>query len=442
MDTTRLPQGGGAVHNEARQLISKAVSASVATVAVFLAVGAVAASSAAALPTVTEIPPGSGAHGYAYDAVPQTPTVPGAPFINLSEAGYAEREFTMSGSDTIYTQSGSWSSNGKWGVSASKTNVPYATRLLVRYPTNPAKFNGTVVFEWLNDTTGGDQDPVWAQLYNQLISKGYACVGVTAQRPGMKDLATWDPARYCTLGDSNDRQSYEIFTQAANAVKADSATLLGGLTPKELIGTGDSQSAFRLDTYVNAIQPLTHAFSGFLAVGRAVTAAPIGEGLVSASPFPALIRTDNTTPFIQLNTQGDIEELDAAAARQPDNNYLRTWEVTGAAHIDAHEASYETETLALEQPTLQAPSCALGTPIEGTGTPLDGHNQPDNMPLFEVEDAALAAEQNWVTKGVQPAHGTEISTIPVLFGLYDVVNKNKYGVGEGGIRMPEAQVPA
>jgi hypothetical protein len=424
------------------QRIKRAIVASTAAMAMCLAVGALAASGAAALPTVTEIPAGSGSHGYPYDAVPEAPSVPGAPFINLSEVGYAEREFTMAGSDTIYKQSGPWSSNGKWSVAASKTNAPYATRLLVRYPTNPAKFNGTVVFEWLNDTTGGDQDPVWAQLYNELISKGYAYVGVTAQRPGMKDLATWDPARYGTLGDSNDGQSYEIFTQAANAVKADSANLLGGLTAKELIGTGDSQSAFRLDTYVNAIQPLTHAFSGFLAVGRAVTAAPIGEGLVSTSPFPALIRTDNTTPFIQLNTQGDIEELDAAAARQADNNYLRTWEVTGAAHIDAHEASYETETLAREEPTLEAPSCALGTPIEGTGTPLDGHNQPDNMPLFEVEDAAMAALENWVTKGVQPAHGTQISTFPVLFGAYDLVNKNRYGVGEGGIRMPEAQVPA
>jgi hypothetical protein len=429
------------VRNETRQLISKAVSACVATVAMFFAVGAVAASSAAALPTVTEIPPGSGAHGYAYDAVPQTPSVPGAPYVNLSEAGYAEREFTMSGGATIYKQSGIWSSNGKWSVTAAQTNVPYTTRLLVRYPTNPAKFNGTVVFEWLNDTTGGDQDPVWAELYNELISKGYAYVGVTAQRPGMKDLAAWDPQRYGKLGDSNDGESYEIFTQAAQAVKADSATLLGGLTPKELIGTGDSQSAFRIDTYVNAIQPLTHAFNGFLAVGRGATAAPIGEGLLAASPLPALIRTDSTTPLIQLNTQGDIEELDAAAARQPDNNYLRTWEVAGASHIDAHEAAYETETIAHEEPAVEAPSCVFGTPIEGTGTALDGHNQTDNMPLFEVEDAAMTALQDWVTKGVQPAHSPQIETIPVLFGLYDVVIKNKYGVGEGGIRMPEAQVP-
>jgi hypothetical protein len=430
------------VRDRAWQRMKRTIVASAAASTMFFAAGTVGASGAAALPAVSEIPAGSGSHGYAYDAVPQAPTVPGAPFVNLSEAGYAEREFTMSGGATVYRQSGIWSSNGRWGVSASQSNGPYTTRLLVRYPTNPAKFNGTVVFEWLNDTTGGDQDPVWAQLYNELISKGFAYVGVTAQRPGMKDLVAWDPQRYGSLGDSNDGQSYDIFTEAASVVKAQSATLLGGLTPKELIGTGDSQSAFRVDTYVNAIQPLTHAFNGFLAVGRGATAAPIGEGLVATSPLPALIRTDNTAPFIQLNTQGDIEELDAAAARQADNNYLRTWEVTGASHIDAHEAAYETETIAREEPNVEAPSCLLGTPIGGTGTPLDGHNQTDNMPLFEVEDAAMAALQNWVTKGVQPAHGSAISAIPVFFGLYYLVNKNQYGIGQAGIRMPDAQVPA
>jgi hypothetical protein len=429
------------VSNQAWQWIKRAMVASTVASTMFFAVGAVAASSAAALPTVAEIPAGSGSHGYPYDAVPETPTVPGAPFINLKEVGYAQREFTMSGGATAYKQNGFWSSNGKWGVSTSQTNVPYTTRLLVRYPTNPAKFNGTVVFEWLNDVTGGDQDPLWSEIYNQVISKGYAYVGVTAQRVGMQDLATWDPVRYGKLGDSNDGQSYEVFTQAAEAVKADSATLLGGLTPKVLIAAGDSESAFRVDTYYNAIQPLKHVFNAFQTLGRAVTAAPIGEGLISSSPFPALVRTDTTTPFIQVNTQGDIEELDAAAARQPDNNYLRTWEVAGASHIDAHEGAYETETIAREEPTLGLPSCVLGTPIEGTGTPLDGHSQPDNMPSFAASDAALAALQSWVTKGVQPAHGSQISTIPLFFGLFDLVNKNQYGVGQGGVRMPDAQVP-
>ena len=170
----------------------------------------------------------------------------------------------------------------------------------------------------------------------RVVSDGYAYVAVTAQTAGMADLKAWDPVRYGTLGDSNDGQSYDIFTQTAEVIKADSATLLGGLTPK-VIADGDSQSAFRLDTYVNAIQPLTHAFTAFLGVGRAVVAAPIGNGLVALARCPALIRTNNTAPFIQLNTQGDVLELQSGLARQPDNSDLRTWEVAGAAHIDAHE---------------------------------------------------------------------------------------------------------
>jgi hypothetical protein len=111
-----------------------------------------------------EIPPGSGQHGYPYDTVPATPAVAGAPSINLSALGYVEREFKMSGGANVYRHNGFWFSNGFWSASVAQSNVPYTTRLLVRYPTDRAKFNGTVVLEWLNDTTGGDQDPVWSEL--------------------------------------------------------------------------------------------------------------------------------------------------------------------------------------------------------------------------------------------------------------------------------------
>jgi hypothetical protein len=397
---------------------------------------------AQALPTITTIAATAGIHGHAYDAAPTTPTIPQAPYIPLAADGYAEHEFQMSGGATTYRQQGIWGSNGFWSAAVAQTGVPYTTRLLVRYPTNPAKFSGTVVLEWLNDTTGGDQDPVWANLYEQIIADGDAYVGVTAQNPGMADLRAWDPVRYGSLGDTSDAQSNDIFTQAAQAVRADSATLLGGLTPKRLIGAGDSQSAFRIVTYVNAIEPLTHAFNAFLAVGRSGAAAPIGSGLIAPFPYPALIRADNTAPFIQLNTEGDITELGAGASRQPDNNYLRTWELPGAAHIDAHEAAYEIETIARDEPNVPIPHCLLGTPIVGTGTPLDGVNQANNMPLYEVEHAALAALNRWLTTGVAPAHSPLISTDPVFFGLYDIVNHDAFGNALGGIRLPEIAVPA
>ena len=368
--------------------------------------------------------------------------MPGAPFYNLSSLGYVENEYLMSGGATEYSESSPWGSDGNWGVSVAQKNVPYTTNLIVRYPTDPAKFNGTVVIEWLNVVTGGDQDPIWASIANEALNDGYAYIGVTPQNVGMGDLKTWDPVRYGSLGDSSDLQSYDIYTQAAEVARANTDGLLGGLTVKHVIGAGDSESAFRVDTYVNAIQPVTHAFDGFLAVGRAVDAAPLGNGLIAASPFGARIRTNNSVPMIQFNTQGDIMDLDAAAARQPDNANLRTWELAGASHIDAHEAEYELETINRDNPTIPAPACVYGTPVEGTGTALDGVNQTNNMPLFEVEDAALADLQNWLVNGVPAPHEPSSISATSLFGLYYIPRTNQYGIAGGGIQMPDAQVPS
>ncbi len=382
------------------------------------------------LPAVTPIPAHAGSHGYPYDAVPAKSSFPGAPTINLTHFGYVEREFTMSGTTNIYQQSGFWGSNGKWNVSVAQHNVPYTTRLLVRYPTNPAKFNGTVVVEWLNDTTGGDQDPVWSEIYHEVLSQGYAYVGVSAQTGSMVEDKTWDPQRYGSLGDSNDGQSYDIFSQAAQVARADAANLLGGLKPATVIGAGDSQSAFRVATYYNAIQPLSNAFDGFLAIGRGVLAAPIGSGLVASSPFPALIRTDSTTPFLQIETEGDIEELGFAFARQPDNAHLRTWELAGAAHIDLHEGQYEAGTILRENPQLTAPQCVFGVMANGA-------TQPDNMGVFELEDSALVAMRAWITQGVAPPSGNQIATTP----FFNIVERDQFGNALGGIRLPDINAP-
>jgi hypothetical protein len=389
-----------------------------------------AAASAGTLPTIKLIPAHAGLHGYPYDAVPTKPSYPGAPTIDLASYGYVQREFTMSGTTNIYQESGIWGPDGVWNVSVAQSGVPYTTRLLVRYPTSPAKFNGTVVVEWLNDTTGGDQDPVWSEIYHEVLSQGYAYVGVTAQTPGMNELKAWDPERYAALGDSNDGQSYDIFTQAAEAIRSESATLLGGLEPTRLIGMGDSQSAFRLVTYVNAIQPISHAYNGFITIGRAVVAAPIGSGLIAPLPVPALIRTDNTTPMIQLNTEGDIEELGDAFARQPDNSYLRTWELAGASHIDLHEGLYEGATIEHEDPSVTAPKCLFGIPFNGA-------TLPDNMGLYELEDAALNDMNKWLADGVAPPHGNEIATTPI----FNIVERDQYGNALGGVRLPSIEVP-
>jgi hypothetical protein len=54
---------------------------------------------------------------------------------------YSEAEYFFSGTATDL-------SNG--------TTAPYTSRMLVRFPTDPTKFNGTVLVDWMNVTDGQD----------------------------------------------------------------------------------------------------------------------------------------------------------------------------------------------------------------------------------------------------------------------------------------------
>jgi hypothetical protein len=77
----------------------------------------------------------------------------------------------------------------------------------------------------------------------------------------------WDPNRYGSLHIPEDGFSYDIFTQVSRAPVSSrwrtGADPLAGLSVKHFIGTGQSQSAARLATYVNAVHPVTNFFSGF-----------------------------------------------------------------------------------------------------------------------------------------------------------------------------------
>ncbi|HEX2484599.1 MAG TPA: alpha/beta hydrolase domain-containing protein, partial [Myxococcota bacterium] len=67
----------------------------------------------------------------------------------LAPFRYAEEEFFLAGTATAYTSDAPLSSDGRWAASPGES-AAYATRVVVRRPTARARFNGTVVVEWLN----------------------------------------------------------------------------------------------------------------------------------------------------------------------------------------------------------------------------------------------------------------------------------------------------
>ena len=102
--------------------------------------------------------------------------------LDLAPNGYEEHEYFASGTATAF-KGDSMPSDGKWTITPT-TTASYETRILVRRPTNPAHFNGTVIVEWMN-VSAGESAPDWDFLNPMLMRDGYAYVGVSAQALGV-----------------------------------------------------------------------------------------------------------------------------------------------------------------------------------------------------------------------------------------------------------------
>jgi Alpha/beta hydrolase domain len=385
-----------------------------------------------ALATVTG-PITGGSTGKPFNAAP----------IDLASLGYVEEEFFIEGDATAYAFQGTAGSDGLWSVAPTKT-AHYKTRMLVRHPSDPAKFNGTVLVEWLNVSGGVDADAEFSFGHAELLRSGFAYVGVSAQAQGVVGgglslaptpdavpLVKWDPARYGSLKHPGDSYSYDIFTQAAEVVRhPGSVKVLGNLTPARLIGDGESQSAFRLVTYVDAIAPLHPVFEGFFIHSRSGGAAELITtaitGNIIGGPSLALIRGDLTVPVFQFETETDVLGIvpglltPFASARQPDGARLHTWEVAGTAHADQYLLDYAAQEV----------------PGEEAGAGL-GCTNVNSGPQHWVLDTALNEMNAWVTSGTAPATGAPLLLADAGSGLATDAEGNALG----GVRTAAVDVP-
>ncbi|HSL22692.1 MAG TPA: alpha/beta hydrolase domain-containing protein [Vicinamibacterales bacterium] len=334
------------------------------------------------------IPYSAGLWGFPWSSVPD--------LAELSALGYIEQEFFFSG--TIGTQ-------------------PYTSRMIVRLPSDPDRFNGTVLVEWLNVTTGADIAVDWALARRQIVRDGYAYVAVSAQPVGVCWLKTWDSVRYATLNhpalppgpcpasDQTETFSYDIFSQAGKAIR-DNPLVLGGLDAARLLAAGASQSARRLLNYVNAHHATAQVFDGFLlhVIGGG------GGGQVMNTTAPVLI----------LNSENEVLGYYPYRGLQPGN--VRYWEIAGAGHtpelaylIDQLQHAGVTLVINCEYPT----SDAL-------------------IPMYPVGDAALDALKRWLTDGTAPADSALVTVLP---GTPNTIARDQHGNALGGIRLPQIESP-
>jgi len=367
-------------------------------------------------PVVTG-PVTGGAHGRPFTSSP----------VPLGLAGYTQKEYFLKGTATGYSQVGTWGTNGRWQARPAET-APYETRILVRRPTDPARFNGTVVVEWLNVSFNADIDPDFLYESQQLLRAGYAWVGVSAQQLGVEGpigLKNWDPARYHALSHPGDTFSYSIFSQAAKSLlHPNGPSPLGPLHPRALIADGESQSAARMVTYANAIQPLNRLFDGFLIHSRGASGAAISQAPQAAPAMPAVARTrtDLGVPVLTVETETDIlaTGLGYLPATQPDSRWFRLWEVPGTSHVDSTELGLSATEVLRDVPSFPQGACRF---------------QPNDGQERYLMDAALAQLNRWVRAGVPVPHGARID---IKGGAYVT---DAFGNALGGVRSPAVDAP-
>ena len=337
---------------------------------------------------------------------------------------WTEAEYKVSGTATAYTAEGSLPADGRFVLTPSGT-APYATRIVVRRP--PAdRFNGTVVVEWLNVSGGLDAAPDYTYLANELIRAGYAWVGVSAQMIGVeggpvlvstpvsalggagKGLVNIDPARYGSLHHPGDAYSYDIFTQVARTLRQPGAVdPLGGLKPKVVLAAGESQSAIMLTTYIDGVQPLEHAYDGFLVHSRSGAAAPLGspgqpiqitQGIGGTA---TRIRTDTDVPVLMVETESDVVGvLGYLPASQPDTPKIRTWEVAGTAHVDKYQLGIAATDFGCSEPVNAGPDhYVVASALAHLNTWATGGASPPEAPRFDIVDGAYVRDANGIIKG-------------------------------------------
>jgi hypothetical protein len=358
---------------------------------------------------------------------------------DVAALGYQEAEYFLAGTAKRYrdVDDSTARRDGRWQAEVAG-EAAFRTRLLVYRPQDPARFNGTVILNWNNVTAGYD---LFGAESLELFEGGFAMVFLTTQKVGIEGLppvrqglAHWDRSRYGTLSIPSDDYAYDVFTQAALAVGPDrrrDPDPLGGLDVRRVIGWGASQSAGRLATYLNAIQPLGHALDGcILAIyfGRG-TPLEVGDAVVNINERPAggtqnplvgrhLIRGDLAIPVFVVNSE--LEAMACFGVRQPDTDTFRYWEAAGTCHV--------SQQVQHTRQRLQERDGIKGRPMD------PGVNA---VPMGLLYDAVFHHMQRWVADGVAPPSQPKID----FAGEPPQVVRDEHGIATGGIRLPQVEVP-
>lgn len=374
---------------------------------------------------------------------------------DLSEFGYVEEEYFVSGSANVYN----WPERGKLEVKTA--NAPYTTRILIRRPEKESDFSGNIIVEMLNPSNLFDLNIGWAISHTQMLRNGDAWVGITSKPISVVTLKQFDPVRYASLSWDNPlpvnhpencevKDSYfddtvketengliwDINTQVAMWLRSNSESnpfryRNHSSAAEKLYGWGFSQSGSFLYTYINALHPEVtkqygkHLFDGYI-VAVSYRPAPINQCAERVSSNDSRQPMRNVgVPVIHIMTQSDY--LYGIDGRQPDSdepgNRFRHYEIAGSGHATPDELYWGPKPDDLIKAGRAVP-------------PLKCNEGPrSRFPNRVFFNAALAGLDKWVRHGEAPPKAENIIV------RNEQPQLDEHGNVIGGVRSPFVDVP-
>ncbi len=349
---------------------------------------------------------------------------------------YAEAEYFVSGVVDVYSY-GSPPLPGQLFL-RDDVETAYTTRIVVRWPVFPWRFNGTLVVEWLNSTAGFDSAPAWDMSAEYFARSGIVWVGISVSPVSIAFLTdgcnflSRPPCgtRYAALSMPEPGQAYEMVSQIV--------TLLRSARPenplprqlrrrlRRVFHVGQSQQASDVTTYANEFH--FELNDGYFMQAMAVSGKPPSSGSPSFGPIDlrGYPRTDLPVPVVRAQTETDLVLFAAWAgrARQIDSDTpsFRYYELAGVAHNVVHEV----EVFSIDgQPVLLGDLCAL--PVNsGADGPVFGRY---------IYNAIWRNMERQVRSGIQPPHGEPIQKES------GQIARDAFGNALGGVRLPALEVP-
>lgn len=367
-------------------------------------------------------------------------------FEDLGVDGYVEEEYLVSGGANIYAYIDDVAQRPE--VEIVEQDVPYTTRMLIRRPVDPARFNGTVLVEVLNATAGWDGDPIWQSTSEYIIRSGAIWIGLSTKPVTVNFLrdswgrAPWptrNAERYESLAMPEFGQVWDILSQTGALLKtADSAdNPLEDFGVQRLLMVGYSQSAAFQVTYINSFHEDarmpdgTAVYDGYYVSGggarakdvRAVTPQTENLPLGDARNF-----IQATAPVVRFQTQTEVVNFPSYPARQQDMDYplLRTYEMAGGSHVDSHLGFVGGQALVRD----------LGLPPSFCPTPVFDYNP---IRIGYVQSALLQVLDDWAAYGATPPASRFLSLVTENDAIS--LARDADGNAIGGVRPPDIQVP-